>query len=69
MRVVMYYYFVREIFDINHYLPPSRRKGGDWGAADWNSRNKFFTEDAIQKTTKEVLPAVIQEYIGDRDMN
>ena len=52
--------------DLDKYLPPTQKKGGEYDQADWNVCNKELSEDEIFIATKDGLPKYIQDELEDK---
>ena len=59
-RILHYNDRVREMHDLEKYLPPPSTKGGGFESDDWYACVKEFNEDVIQVATKDRLHTSIK---------
>ena len=55
-KIIRYSERVREMHDLEKYLPPPSMKGDSEMAANWNFHNKEFAISDIQLSIKDRLP-------------
>ena len=65
VKILRYTYRVRDMHDLENYLPPHSMKGESDEAANWNVLNQEFTVSEIRLAIKDVIPSSMQDELED----
>ena len=65
--IIKYNERVREIHNLEKYLPPPLMKGQEYNEADWEVRDKGLSDNNIRVTTRNKLPISMQDELDEKD--
>ena len=65
--IINYNERVREIHNLEKYLPPPLMKGQDYNEADWEVRDKGLSENNICVAARDGLPISMRDELDEKD--
>ena len=65
VKIIRYTERIREMHDLEKYLPPPQMKGQSAMAANWNVCNKKFTISDLRLSIKDRLPKSMRDELDD----